>query len=138
MAEKAKSLRAARPLSPHLQIYRWPVTMAASIAHRVTGLGLAVGTLLVTWWLVAAASGTDSYDFFSAAARSPAGQLVLFGFVWSLAFHLLNGVRHLAWDLGAGFELRTANRTGIAAVVLSFVLAVAVFAVAYVEKGLRA
>ena len=134
MAEKAKGPR-ARPLSPHLQIYRWPVTMATSITHRATGLALAAGTLLVAWWLIAIASGAEAYDTFSMVARSPLGLLILFGFVWSLAFHLLNGIRHLAWDSGFGFEVKTAERTGVLVYVLSFVVALAVFAYAYVAKG---
>lgn len=134
MAEKAKRGR-ARPLSPHLQIYRWPVTMATSITHRVTGVGLSAGTLLVAWWLMATAFGGDYYDTFSAVARSPLGLLILFGFVWALVYHLLNGIRHLAWDAGFGFEVRTAERTGVLVFALSILLAVAVFAYAYLVKG---
>ncbi|HEX4157825.1 MAG TPA: succinate dehydrogenase, cytochrome b556 subunit [Rhizomicrobium sp.] len=136
MAEQARTAPAARPLSPHLQIYRWPVTMATSIAHRVTGIALAAGTLLVAWWLLALAAGPQYYDTFSAVARHPVGQIVLFGFVLSLAFHLLNGIRHLAWDLGLGFDIHTANRTGVAVIGLSLLLAVAVFAYVYGVKGL--
>jgi len=132
MAEQAKS---ARPLSPHLQIYRWPVTMATSIVHRATGTALAVGTLFVVWWLFATASNADAYDTFSAVARSPLGLLVLFGFVWSLAYHLLNGIRHLAWDAGFGFGVKTAERTGILVFALSVIVAVAVFGYAFVAKG---
>src|ERR1700722_1114021 len=126
-----------RPLSPHLQIYRWPVTMATSIVHRATGLALAAGTLLVAWWLIALASGPEQYDFFSALARGPFGQLVLFGFVWSLAFHLLNGVRHLAWDVGYGFDVHAANRSGVLVVTFSLFLAIGVFAFAYYAKGVQ-
>src|SRR3954469_25219148 len=82
-----------RPLSPHLQIYRWPLTMAASITHRATGMALAAGTLFLAWWLIAAASGADTYAVFADIAGSILGEIVLFGFVWSLTFHLLNGVR---------------------------------------------
>jgi succinate dehydrogenase / fumarate reductase, cytochrome b subunit len=135
MAEQAPTAPAARPLSPHLQIYRWPVTMATSIAHRVTGLALAAGTLVVAWWLLALAAGPDYYDTFSLVARHPVAQIILFGFVWSLTFHLLNGIRHLAWDIGLGFDVHTANRTGVTVIALSLVLAVAVFAYAYGAKG---
>jgi succinate dehydrogenase / fumarate reductase cytochrome b subunit len=138
MAEPAGHAPATRPLSPSLQIYRWPVTMATSIVHRATGLALSAGTLLVAWWLLAAASGAHAYALFSLAARHPVGQIVLFGFVWSLAFHLLNGIRHLAWDIGIGFEVRTANRTGALVAALSLILAVLVFAIAYTAKGLHA
>src|SRR5215831_329187 len=94
-----------RPLSPHLQIYRWPITMAASIAHRATGIALYAGTLVLLWWVVAVASGPQPYEAFVAAVEHPLGRLVLFGFVWSLSFHMLNGIRHLAWDLGYGFKV---------------------------------
>ena len=99
------------PLSPHLQIWRWTITMAASIAHRATGMALYAGTAFLAWWLIAMASGADAYDNFIAAASHPLGRVVLFGFVWSISFHLLNGVRHFAWDLGHGFEVPTAKRT---------------------------
>ena len=137
MAEQTARARPPRPLSPHLQIYRWPITMATSIAHRVTGLALATGTLVVAWWLIAAASGPDAYDLFSRVARNIGGQIALFAFAWSLSFHLLNGIRHLAWDVGLGFEVRTANRSGAAVVGLSLLLAIGAFVFAYVQKGLH-
>jgi succinate dehydrogenase / fumarate reductase, cytochrome b subunit len=138
MPEQAKSAGPKpRPLSPHVQIYRWPVTMATSIVHRATGIALSAGTLLIAWWLIAAATGSDAYDTFSTIARSPLGQLVLFGFVWSLAYHLLNGIRHLAWDLGYGFGLHTANRSGVLVFTLSVFAAIGVFVYAYVAKGLH-
>jgi succinate dehydrogenase / fumarate reductase cytochrome b subunit len=129
MAEQ--SAQRARPLSPHLQIYRWPVTMATSIAHRVTGVALSAGTLLLAWWLVAAALGPETYHTFAACAANPLGQIVLFGLVWSLAFHLLNGIRHLAWDIGVGFEVSTANRSGVAVALLSLVATLAVFVLSH-------
>jgi succinate dehydrogenase / fumarate reductase cytochrome b subunit len=134
MAEQAKATR-ARPLSPHMQIYRWPVTMATSITHRATGIALSAGTLVVAWWLIAAASGADAYDTFSTYARSPLGLLILFGFVWSLSFHLLNGIRHLFWDAGYGFAVKTADRTGILVYALSILAAVGIFAYAFAGKG---
>ncbi|HTW36178.1 MAG TPA: succinate dehydrogenase, cytochrome b556 subunit [Rhizomicrobium sp.] len=137
MAEQAKATR-ARPLSPHLQIYRWPVTMATSITHRATGIALAVGTLVVAWWLIAAATGADAYDTFSMYARSPLGLLILFGFVWSLSFHLLNGIRHLAWDSGFGFQVKTAERTGVLVCALSLIAAVGIFAYAFATRGVLA
>jgi succinate dehydrogenase / fumarate reductase, cytochrome b subunit len=137
MPEQARGAAHARPLSPHLQIYRWPVTMATSIVHRVTGGALAVGTLLVAWWLIAIMLGADQYDRFSMIARSPIGQLILFGFVWSLAYHLLNGIRHLSWDIGYGFDKNTASRTGILVFALSIIVAVGVFVWAYMLKGVQ-
>jgi succinate dehydrogenase / fumarate reductase cytochrome b subunit len=125
----------ARPLSPHLTIYRWPVSMATSITHRMTGIALSAGTLLIAWWLIAAASGPEAYRTFSDLAASWFGQAVLFGFVWSLAFHLLNGIRHLAWDMGYGFDKRTASMTGWLVIVLSVLLAVGAFALVYTGKS---
>ena len=121
------------PLSPHLQIYRWPITMVGSILHRATGIALSGGTLFLAWWLIAAASGPDAYDRFAAAAAHPLGRLVLFGFVWSLAYHALNGIRHLAWDFGYGFKVPTARRTAAIAIALSVVIAVGVFALGYMS-----
>ena len=83
------------------------------------------------------AAGPDAYRVFSLVARYPLGQVVLFAFVWSLTFHLLNGIRHLAWDIGLGFEVRTANRTGIAVIVVSLLLALGAFVFAYTAKGLH-
>jgi len=126
---------AARPLSPFVTIFRWPITMATSIVHRMTGVGLAGGLMLVTWWLVAASTGPEAYNFFTDTVETTLGQLVLFGFAWALAFHAVNGIRHLAWDLGYGFAVKTANITGIVVFVLSFLLAVGAFALAYTGHG---
>jgi succinate dehydrogenase / fumarate reductase, cytochrome b subunit len=125
-----------RPLSPHIQIYRWQVTMAASIVHRATGVALSAGTVLLAWWLIAAASGPDSYAVFQKAASNPLGWIVLFGFVWSLCFHLLNGIRHLAWDLGYGFAVPTANKTGVLVFTLSVLIAIGVFVYAFHRTGI--
>lgn len=125
----------ARPLSPFLTVYRWYPTMATSIVHRVTGVGLALGTLLLAWWLIAVASGPETYRTFSNLATSWLGQLVLFGFTWALAFHLLNGIRHLAWDMGYGFTPAKANRNSWIIIALSIALAVAAFAAAYTGHG---
>jgi succinate dehydrogenase / fumarate reductase cytochrome b subunit len=124
-----------RPLSPHLTIYRWQVTMIASIAHRLTGMALSVGALVLAWWLVAISRGPETYETFTVIAASPPGLLVLFGFTWSLAFHLLNGIRHLAWDLGYGFNKATATQTGTLVFLLSFAIAAAFFACAWSGHG---
>ena len=124
-----------RPLSPHLTIYRWQVTMMASITHRLTGMALSVGAICLVWWLVAITRGPESYETFLNLAGSPLGLLVLFGFCWSLAFHLLNGVRHLAWDAGYGFNKHTATRTGTLVFVLSFLIAIGFFAAAWTGHG---
>jgi len=91
-----------RPLSPHLQIYRPMLTMMMSIVHRITGFGLYVGTLLLAWLLLAAASGPNAYAKFEWFAGSWIGRLILFGYTWALIHHLLGGVRHLIWDSGRG------------------------------------
>jgi succinate dehydrogenase / fumarate reductase cytochrome b subunit len=124
-----------RPLSPHLQIYRWPITMAASITHRVTGMALAAGSLFLAWWLVAAATGPEAYALFARAAANPLGEIVLFGFLWSLMFHLLNGIRHLAWDIGYGFRVPTAKLTAALVYIGSLVLAAGAFAVGLMVKA---
>ena len=135
MADNPHGARRARPMSPFVTVYRWTPTMASSITHRVTGVGLALGMAVIAWWLMAAARGPETYATFIALAASPLGLVVLFGFAWALSFHLLNGIRHLAWDLGYGFEKRTATQTGSLVYVLSVVLAVAAFAFAWMGYG---
>jgi succinate dehydrogenase / fumarate reductase, cytochrome b subunit len=126
-----RSTARARPLSPHWTHMQWPLTMATSIVHRGTGLSLSVGAIALCWWLYAVASGPVAFDDFNRVASTPLGQVVLFGLIWSLGYHLLNGIRHLAWDLGFGFALKTAHMNSILAIAGSIVLAAAVFAVAY-------
>jgi succinate dehydrogenase / fumarate reductase cytochrome b subunit len=98
-----------RPLSPHLQIYRWPVTMAVSIFHRITGAALYFGMLLLLWWFVAAAYSDRAFDMAQGVMGNWFGQLILIGFTWALVFHLLGGIRHLLWDTGHGLKLKTAD-----------------------------
>jgi succinate dehydrogenase / fumarate reductase cytochrome b subunit len=135
MAENPQKPQRPRPLSPFTTIYRWPVTMATSITHRVTGIGLALGTILLAWWLIAVASGPEAYGMFTGLVASWIGQIVLFGFAWSLAYHLLNGIRHLAWDTGYGFDVKTAEKTSWLVIVLSVLLAAGAFALAYTGHG---
>lgn len=120
-----------RPLSPHLQIYRWPITMVLSILHRVTGVGLGLGTLLLAWWLAAAAAGPDYYTTAQSVLGSWFGRLILFGFTWSLFLHLCNGIRHLFWDMGYGYEVKLANRTGWMTLIASLVLTLLAWILAY-------
>lgn len=100
-----------RPLSPHISIYRWPITMVLSIMHRISGIAMSVGLIALVAWLYDAASGPEAYAVFTAVMSSAIGKLMLIG--WSLAFfyHLSNGVRHLFWDAGRGFEKEQANRS---------------------------
>src|SRR5436853_5521140 len=92
-----------RPLSPHIQIYRWPLPMTMSILHRITGAGLYFGTLLMVWWLIAAGGGPNAYSKVGAFTSSLFGRLILFGYTWALIHHMLGGIRHLIWDTGRGF-----------------------------------
>jgi succinate dehydrogenase / fumarate reductase cytochrome b subunit len=100
----AEVKQAARPLSPHLQIYRWSWTMAMSIAHRATGTALYLGTVLVAAWLIAAASGPSAFETAQAIAGSILGRLVLFGYSFVLLHHMVGGLRHFVWDLGYGYD----------------------------------
>jgi len=106
-----------RPLSPHLQVYRWPISMALSISHRVTGVGLAVGTLLFTWWLVAAAISEETFASVQWFLATPIGMLLLFGWSAALFFHFFAGIRHLVWDAGYGFDQPWYNRSAWAVVI---------------------
>ena len=108
-----------RPLSPHLQVYRWQITMVLSILHRMTGVGLAFGTLLVTGWLFSVTLGEDAYYIFYKLCKSLVGQALIFGFVFALFYHFFNGIRHLFWDAGKGFDMKTATISGWAVVMLS-------------------
>src|ERR1700744_3668007 len=131
MADHPQKAHRPRPLSPFVTIYHWPVTMATSITHRFTGIGLAGGLIILTWWLIAIASGPDAFAEFMGLAATPLGQVILFLIIWSMAFHLLNGIRHLAWDMGFGFSKPTAKMTGWLVIVLSVLLAAGAFALAY-------
>jgi succinate dehydrogenase / fumarate reductase, cytochrome b subunit len=111
----------SRPLSPHLQVWRWSITMALSIAHRVTGVGLGIGTLLLTWWLVAAATSDGAFAAVQWFLGTPIGMFVLFCWTLSLLLHLCTGIRHLAWEAGYGFDKQTAARTGWAVVIVAVV-----------------
>ncbi|HVI88252.1 MAG TPA: succinate dehydrogenase, cytochrome b556 subunit [Dongiaceae bacterium] len=124
-----------RPTSPHLQIYRPQLTAVTSILHRITGVILAIGTLALVYWLVAAAMGEESFNTAQAIAGSWIGRLALFG--WTLAFfyHLCNGIRHLAWDAGWGFELPAAYRSGWAAIVGTVVLTLLAWIIGYAARG---
>lgn len=119
-----------RPLSPHLQVYKLPLTGMLSITHRATGVVLAIGTLLVTYWLAAIAGGEESFNSANAILGSWFGKLVLFGWTWALFYHLSNGIRHLLWDIGFGFDIPTANLTSKIVVGASFVLTILLWIIA--------
>lgn len=118
----------ARPLSPHLTIWKWGPHMLVSILHRITGGALTVvGLALLTWWLLAIAEGGEAYGDFNSAARHPLGLIVLIGLTWAFFQHLLSGVRHLAMDSGAAFELPTNKRFAILTLVGSLILTLLVW-----------
>ena len=124
-----------RPLSPHLQVYKWQVQMATSILHRATGVVLAVGLLAMVWGLVALAGGPERWEAFAACVGSTFGQLVLFGFSWALAYHLLNGIRHLVQDAGHGFAIADFVRSSWVSIIGSVLLVAAVWAIVLVRWG---
>jgi succinate dehydrogenase / fumarate reductase cytochrome b subunit len=113
-----------RPLSPHLQVYRWQITSVLSIMHRLTGIGVGVGTLLLVWWLVAAATSDAAYATVTGFVRSPVGLLLMFGWTVALWYHFCNGLRHLAWDFGYGYELPQVHKSGYAVLIATAVLTV--------------
>src|SRR6478672_2770413 len=116
-----------RPLSPHLQVYRWQITMVMSILHRVSGVVLTVGAFGLAWWLLAVAAGGEQYVHAAACLSSVFGKLLLFGFSLALVYHLLNGIRHLLWDAGWGFEIPEVYRSGWTVAVLTMVLTAVVW-----------
>jgi succinate dehydrogenase / fumarate reductase cytochrome b subunit len=124
-----------RPLSPHLQVYRPQLTSVLSILHRATGIALAAGTLLLVWWLIAVAAGPDAFADVQAFNGSWFGRLLLFGWTWSLFYHLCNGIRHLFWDAGMGFELATVYRSGWTVVGASTLLTLVAWIVGYLMRG---
>ncbi|MDD2704237.1 MAG: succinate dehydrogenase, cytochrome b556 subunit [Acidocella sp.] len=119
-----------RPLSPHLQVYKPQISSATSIFHRITGVALGAGTVLFTLWLVSAAAGDDAFSVVQAIFASWIGLLVLFGFTFALFYHFCNGIRHLAWDAGKGFELPDMHRSGRLGIAAAIVLTVAFWAIA--------
>ena len=126
-------MKNSRPLSPHIQIYKPIMTMVMSILHRITGAALYFGTILVAWWLVSAAAGPAYFEFVNGIFGSFLGRLVLFGFTWALIHHMLGGLRHFIWDMGAGFgkEAREwlAKATIIGSVAVTLILWIIGYAV---------
>ncbi len=116
--------KASRPLSPHLTIYRWPITMTLSILHRVTGVALSVGLIVLTLWLLALSIGAPAYGQVTALLESIVGRLMLIGFSFAFFFHFCNGIRHLFWDAGKGFEMRQVTASAWAVVVASSALTI--------------
>lgn len=126
---------ANRPLSPHLQVYRWQITMSLSILHRMTGVALVFGMLLLVYWLAAAAAGPAAFATAQGLIGSLIGRLLLLGWTFALFYHLCNGIRHLCWDAGWGFELPTLTRSGILVVIASLALTVGSWLLGYAMRG---
>ena len=124
-----------RPLSPHLQVYRWQITMVMSILHRFSGVGLGLGTLLMAYWLIAAAAGPDDFNTAQNFVGSFVGRIILLGFTFALTFHFCNGMRHLLWDSGRGFELSSVRITAWIVVIASVVLTLATWVIGYAVRG---
>ena len=112
------------PLSPHLQIYRWQISSLLSITHRISGVINLLALILIFFWFSFFSFGENNYQSFLLIINSFFGKFILIGFTWSMSFHLLSGIRHLAWDLGYGFEIKTANISGIIVIIFSLILTI--------------
>lgn len=128
-----RGVRPQRPLSPHLQIYSPLINMVMSIVHRMTGSALYLGSLLLAWWLIAAATGPDYYNYFLSWCDTWFGKLVLLGYTWALMHHMMGGIRHLIWDSGYGYDLKTVDLLSWGSLAASLVLTVIVWG--YVAMG---
>ena len=125
-----------RPISPHLQVYSPQITSVLSILHRILGVALSFGAVLLVYWLVAAAFGPDTYLQAQIFFASWFGQLILFGMSFSLFYHFANGIRHLLWDAGIGFDMPTLRATGVLVIISSFGLTAITWIVAYIRAGI--
>ena len=112
------------PLSPHLQIYRWHISSLLSITHRISGVINLLALILIFFWLLVLSFGESNYELFLSISNSFFGKFILIGFTWSMSFHILSGIRHLAWDLGYGFEIKTANISGVIVIILSLAVTI--------------
>ena len=109
------------PISPHLQIYRWHISSLLSITHRIVGVINLLALILMFFWLLAFSLGESNYELFLLTINSFFGKFILIGFTWSMSFHIFSGIRHLFWDMGYGFEIKTANISGILVIFSSLV-----------------
>jgi succinate dehydrogenase / fumarate reductase cytochrome b subunit len=131
MSDAAKPVR-ERPMSPHLSVWRWHITMATSIAHRATGVALYAGALIMAAWAITLAQGPAAYACFKSLLGSPLGLIVMFALTVSFFYHLANGIRHLVWDAGHGFDLKSANASGVFVFAFAAVASVVVWVVAFI------
>ena len=116
-----------KPISPHLQIYRWHISSLLSITHRISGIINLLGLILIFFWVLVLSLGESNYELFLLLINSFFGKFFLIGLTWSMSFHILSGIRHLAWDLGYGFEIKTANISGLIVIISSLVLTVIIW-----------
>jgi succinate dehydrogenase / fumarate reductase cytochrome b subunit len=112
------------PISPHLQVYRWHISSLLSITHRISGVINLLALILIFSWLLVLSFDEGNYELFLLIINSFFGKFILIGFTWSMSFHILSGMRHLAWDLGYGFEIKTANISGIIVIISSLILTI--------------
>ena len=122
-----------KPLSPHLQIYRWHVSSLVSITHRITGILNLLGLVFICAWISSAGIGENLFECFLIFLKSFIGKFILIGFTWSMRYHLLSGIRHFFWDLGYGYEIKTANLSGIIVIISSLFLTIILW---MIGKGL--
>lgn len=127
-ATSGRGVRPERPLSPHLQIYSPLINMVMSILHRITGAALYAGSLLLAWWLIAAASGPDYYNYVSSWFATWPGKIILLGYTWVLMNHMLGGLRHFLWDTGHGYDLKTIDILSWGSLAASFTLTAIIWA----------
>jgi succinate dehydrogenase / fumarate reductase, cytochrome b subunit len=128
-ATSGRGMRRERPLSPHLQIYSPLINMVMSIVHRITGAALYFGSLLLAWWLIAAASGPDYYNYVLSWFATWPGKIILLGYTWALLHHMMGGLRHLIWDSGRGYDLGTVDLLSWGSLAASLILTAIVWAV---------
>ncbi len=132
--ELARGRPRPRPLSPHLLIYKFTITMLMSIMHRITGFGLYVGVLLLAWFLIAASTDAAAFSWFTAFIDSIIGRLVLFGFTWALFNHMLGGIRHFLWDAGYALDAPAREQLTWATTIAALVLTVVTWAIGYAVR----
>ena len=112
------------PISPHLQIYRWHISSLLSITHRIVGIINLLALIFIFFWLLMLSFGESNYQLFLSLLNSFFGKFILIGFTWSMSFHILSGIRHLFWDMGYGFEIKTANISGVLVIIFSLILTI--------------
>lgn len=134
-APSQRGARPERPLSPHIQIYKPLINMVMSIIHRITGVALYLGTLLLAWWLIAAATSPQYFNYVSSWFQTLPGQLIMIGYTWALLHHMLGGLRHFVWDTGKGFDLATIDKLSWGTIILSLIGTAAVW-YAVAAKGM--